>query len=61
MLASRGGRLADSVQALQQARRLNERALALQPDDAKTMAAVATIVGRIGLQQGGSPSQTPAR
>jgi len=57
MLASRGGRLADSVQALQQARGLNERALALQPDDAKTMAAVATIVGRIGLQQGGSPSQ----
>ena len=57
MLASRGGALRDTVAALQQARRLNEQALALDPRDARTLAQLATVSGRIGLLQGGNPMQ----
>ncbi|MFN3305511.1 MAG: hypothetical protein ACK44A_17620, partial [Roseateles sp.] len=57
MLASRGGTLRDTVAALQQARRLNEQALALDPRDARTLAQLATVTGRIGLLQGGNPMQ----
>lgn len=57
LLASRAGRLTDSVQALQQARALVERAHRLQPDDTQNLALLATLIGRTGLLQGGNPLQ----
>lgn len=57
LLASRAGRLGDSVAALQRARTLNEQVLALDPQDPQSLAQLATVTGRAGLVQGGNPMQ----
>lgn len=57
LLATRAGRLGDSVVALQHARALNEKVLALDPNDPQSLAQLATVTGRMGLIQGGSPMQ----
>lgn len=57
LLASRAGRLQDTVAALQQARALNQKVLALDPNDPLNLAQLATVTGRMGLVQGGSPMQ----
>ncbi len=57
LLASRAGRLGDSVTALQRARALNEQVLALDPRDPHNLAQLATVTGRLGLIQGGNPMQ----
>ncbi|MFT7776225.1 protein kinase domain-containing protein [Roseateles sp.] len=57
LLASRAGRLGDSVAALQRARALNQQVLELDPQDPQNLAQLATVTGRMGLIQGGSPVQ----
>ena len=57
ILAMRAGQLAETKAALDDARRLDEEALRLAPQDSRTQAQLASVLGRLGLLLGGNPLQ----